>query len=120
MKIAFKLISFVLFLFLYLTPGMAQEGVKKVVTAEIKVAGVCKMCEARIEKAALIKGVKFAEWKKETQMLKVIYKSKQVSEEDIHKAVAKAGHDTQKVKAPDKVYKQLPDCCLYRDGVEVH
>jgi Cu(I)/Ag(I) efflux system membrane fusion protein len=28
--------------------------------------------------------------------------------------IAKNGHDTEKYKAPDEVYKQLPECCLYR------
>lgn len=32
----------------------------------------------------------------------------------IQKAIAKVGHDTEKFKAPDDVYKKLPECCLYR------
>jgi Cu(I)/Ag(I) efflux system membrane fusion protein len=28
--------------------------------------------------------------------------------------VAKAGHDTEKYKATDKVYNDLPGCCKYR------
>jgi len=31
----------------------------------------------------------------------------------IHKAIANAGHDTDKEKAPDEVYKNLPGCCQY-------
>lgn len=111
---------FGLFVVFTSTSAIAQEQTKKVVSAEFNVSGVCKMCEKRIEKAALIKGVKFAEWKKETQILKVIFKPQSVSEEDIHNAVAKVGHDTEKVKAADSIYKKLPDCCAYRDGVKVH
>lgn len=120
MKTLIKLIFFALSGVFISTSAIAQEQVKKIVTAEFEVSGVCKMCEKRIEKAALIKGVKFAEWKKETQILKVIYKSQNVTEEDIHNAVAKVGHDTEKVKAADNIYKKLPDCCAYRDGVKVH
>ena len=78
------------------------------------------MCEQRIENAALIKGVKFVDWNKEKQVLKVIFKKKHTNERAIHKAVAEAGHDTEKVKATKESYKKLPDCCAYRDGVKVH
>lgn len=98
----------------------AQENAKKTETSEFKVWGVCEQCKARIENAALIKGVKLAEWNKQTQMLKVIFVPEKVTLDDIHKAVAEAGHDTEKVKAADEVYNKLPKCCLYRDGVESH
>lgn len=111
----------VVMLFVLLCSGVAaQEKQPKVVTKEFEVSGVCGMCEKRIEKAALMKGVKFADWNKQTQMLKVIYKTQKIEELDIHKAVAKVGHDTQKVKADDVVYNSLPACCAYRDGVETH
>ena len=40
---------------------------------EFLVDGVCKMCKARIENAAYIKGVKYCEWNKETQTIKVVF-----------------------------------------------
>ncbi|GAB4318145.1 MAG: hypothetical protein Kow00127_10110 [Bacteroidales bacterium] len=98
----------------------AEAQQKKVVTEKFTVSGVCGMCEKRIEKAALIKGVKMADWNKETKELTVIYKPSKVSLDEIHKAVAKAGHDTGKVTASDEVYAKLPACCRYRDGVEPH
>jgi copper chaperone CopZ len=96
------------------------EKKKKVETLEFEVSGVCGACEKRIEKAALIKGVKMAEWDKQTQKIKVIYSTKKTDEKAIHQAIAKAGHDTKKVKATDEAYAQLNDCCKYRDGVEIH
>jgi hypothetical protein len=121
MKSGLKIIAIFFFFFFTSNLVIAQDKpVKKVETAEFKVTGVCKMCKKRIENAALIKGVKFAEWKKETQILKVIYKPKDVKENAIHIAVAKVGHDTEKVKATVATYKKLPDCCAYRDGVKVH
>lgn len=93
---------------------------KKVETATYKVAGVCNMCKNRIETAAMMKGVKFASWDKETQVLKVIYQTKKVASETILQAVADAGHDTEKIPAPKEAYQQLPACCQYLDGVEVH
>lgn len=94
----------------------AQNKSGKVETAEFEVKGVCNMCKDRIENAALIKGVKKAEWNKETGMLKVIYVTKKTNLEPIRKAVAEAGHDTDKVKGNDEAYHKLPKCCAYRDS----
>jgi len=96
------------------------QSTKKVETLEFTVSGVCDMCKERIEQAALIKGVKLAEWDKHAQTLKVIYKTKKTDADAIRQAVADAGHDTDKIKASDEAYNQLPGCCAYRDGVEVH
>ena len=98
----------------------SQEKAKKVETEEFKVEGVCGMCKDRIENAALIKGVKLATWDKETKMLTIIYKPGKVSVLDIHKSVAKAGHETDKAKANMEAYNKLPECCKYKDGAEKH
>ncbi|MDD4632200.1 MAG: copper chaperone, partial [Proteiniphilum sp.] len=37
------------------------------------------------------------------------------SPDDIAKAVAKAGHDTDKFKADQAAYNALPECCKYRN-----
>lgn len=118
-------IQIIFILSLVFTTGQtafAQQKVKKkkVETTEFKVSGVCKMCKERIENAALIKGVKFVEWSKESQKIKVIFNNRKVKLDDIHAAIAEHGHDTEKVKAKDEVYEKLPKCCAYRDGVEVH
>lgn len=97
--------------------GTAQS---KIDTVEFKVSGVCGMCKSRIENAGLIKGVKFIEWNKDTQMVKVIYKEEKVTPEEIEKAIAEAGHDTENQKATAENYGALPGCCQYKDGVEVH
>ena len=97
-----------------------KDKKKKTATLTFKVEGVCDMCKKRIEDAALIKGVKMAQWDKETQKLQVIYRPEKTNQTTIHKAVAHAGHDTEKVKAPDKVYDKLHHCCKYRDGVKPH
>jgi copper chaperone CopZ len=93
---------------------------KKIETTEFTVSGVCKDCEKRIENAALIKGVKMVSWNKEEQKLKVIYNTQKTTIEDIHKAIAGAGHDTDLIKAQESIYKKLPACCQYRDGVGIH
>lgn len=84
-------------------------------TATFRVAGNCTMCEARIEKAAkALEGVSAADWNVESKMLTVKFDEKKTSLNDIHKKIAAVGHDTDKVKAQDKAYEQLPGCCLYR------
>lgn len=99
--------------------GHAQNN--KIQTDTVTVNGVCDMCKNRIEKAAIIKGVKMAEWDKYAQKLTVIYKSKKTDIQTICSAVAEAGHDTKKVKAKEEAYASLPDCCAYRNSeLEVH
>lgn len=113
-------IIFITILFASVSTTYSQGKVKPVKTVEFGVSGACNMCKERIKNATLIKGVKFAEWNKETKILKVVLNINKTTVDNIHNAVAKAGHDTEKVKAPDEVYNNLPACCAYRDGVEVH
>ncbi len=119
MKSIIKILSIGIALFT-VTNTVTAQGTKNIQTEIFEVNGVCGMCEKRIEDAAMIKGVKMAEWNKHTQKLKVIYKPEKVNLIDIHKAIAKAGHDTEKVKATDEAYNKLPKCCAYRDSANIH
>lgn len=92
--------------------SFAQQ--KDIVTETYKVEGNCNMCKKRIEDAAYIKGVKRAEWDKETQQLKVVYMPSKTSADKILSAVAKAGHSSEKVTATEKDYNSLPECCHYK------
>jgi len=118
MKSKYLIIS--IFALLCSTFVYSQENTKKTEIATFKVSGVCESCKERIENGALIKGVKQAEWNKETDILKVVYNPAKVKVEDIHKAVAAVGHDTDLIKADDNVYKKLPKCCAYRDSNSKH
>jgi copper chaperone CopZ len=79
-----------------------------------KVQGKCEMCKARIEKAAKIEGVTRADWNINTGMLALAYNPAVVTGDQIQRRIAAAGHDTEKYKATDAVYNNLPGCCLYR------
>ena len=82
---------------------------------QFKVSGNCEMCKDRIETAAKsVSGVALADWSSETKMLHVQFDGAKTNSDDIQKAIAAVGHDTEKFKAPDNVYKELPECCLYR------
>ena len=83
-------------------------------TEKFKVAGNCGMCEARIEKAAVsVDGVSAAIWNKQSKMIEVTFDADITNAEAIHKAIAEAGHDTEKCSADKKVYDKLPGCCKY-------
>jgi copper chaperone CopZ len=78
------------------------------------VYGNCGMCESRIEKAAKsLDGVSKADWDKKTKMIEVTYDKNQIKVDDIHKAIADVGHDTEVETAKDDVYSNLPGCCQY-------
>ena len=78
-----------------------------------EVAGVCGMCEERIENALDIKGVIFAEWSSETKICQVTFNASKITEKQIHQLLANVGHDTKKCKATDETYEGLHQCCQY-------
>ncbi len=79
-----------------------------------RVAGNCGMCKDRIETAALaVDGVETADWDLESKELHMNYDATRTSPEEVQKAIAEAGHDTEDFRAPDNVYKRLPGCCKY-------
>ena len=79
-----------------------------------KVAGNCDMCKQRIETAAKnMKGVTEAHWNVENKALKVMYFPQQTNGLAIQKAISAVGHDTEKYKSENTIYKELPSCCLY-------
>jgi len=110
------------FLTLFFVPLLLISNIAQdIPTSEIKlkVFGNCDMCKKRIEKAIDIPEVKYAKWDKHTKNLKVIFETT-VSSDSLQKRIASFGHDTDKFKAPDEVYKKLPKCCLYRDNPKTH
>lgn len=72
------------------------------------------MCNSRKEKdAKAVEGVSIAEWDKDTQITKVNFNVDKTTVFDIHKAIAKDGHDTEKYTADDEVYEGIQGCCLH-------
>lgn len=94
----------------FMTPSMAQTAPT---TAKFTVYGNCEMCKKRIEKAAMVNGVSKAIWDVDTKILMVQFDDTKVSPGRIQLAVAAVGHDTEMVRAQDKVYANLPGCCKY-------
>ncbi len=90
------------------------QGNKNKVNTSFTVYGSCEMCKERIESSLDRKGIQTAYWSQEDQKLFVTYNSELFTEEQLHNIVAMVGHDTDKVKADDIVYQNLPGCCHYR------
>ncbi|HEU4497044.1 MAG TPA: heavy metal-associated domain-containing protein [Flavobacterium sp.] len=94
--------------------AQAQEKKNKNAKLQIEVKGNCEMCKKRIEKAAYsISGVKSAEWHPDDKKLHLILNEEKTNSLEVQKAIAKAGHDTEKVKAADEDYDKLHACCAY-------
>lgn len=101
------------------TFGFAQDKNKKMT---FEVDGVCGMCKARIEKAALnVKGVKYAAWDIPSHQLSLIVDERKTDAMKIKTAIAQAGHDTKELKAPQEAYDNIHPCCKYREAdVKTH
>lgn len=119
-----KLHSFIfisLFSLIFITPAFAQKKAeKKTVEAKFWAAGVCGMCQNRIETALDVPGVQFATWAKDSQVVTVIYRQDKVSLDELKEKVARAGHQTKDISEDSKAYSDLPKCCQYKDGAKKH
>lgn len=92
--------------------GMAK--VKHTETITIKVYGNCEMCKKRIETALLKNSnVKQAIWNVDTKIATITFDPHALNADAVQKLIADAGHDTEKLKANNKTYNALPECCQY-------
>jgi Cu(I)/Ag(I) efflux system membrane fusion protein len=99
------------------TSGGRSKAVTGLTSSDIRVEGNCEMCKDRIEKAAgAVSGVETATWDMDKKMLHLTYSRSATTLDAIQQAIAKAGHDNGKYRAPDEVYNNLPECCLYRNN----
>lgn len=104
----------ILFVALIGLSATAQEKKNKNAKYTIEVNGNCEQCKKRIEKAAFsVAGVKSAVWSVETHQLDLILNEEKAALGDVKKAIAKAGHDVEEVKASDADYDKLHSCCKY-------
>ena len=94
------------------TNAMAQKKADLLFSVD----AACGMCEARIEAAYDVKGIIFADYDLNTNMLHVVYKTNLFPDTiDVHRIAANVGHDTNIIKATDEAYSNLHSCCKYRD-----
>ena len=112
-----RLFAFFLLVFTFSSVSMVFAGNN--ITKHFNVNGVCEQCKTRIEAAAYVKGVKYADWNVDTHDLTVKYDSTKTSSEIILKSVAKAGHDNELFKADEGDYNKVAACCKYRSGIKM-
>ena len=88
--------------------------------ATFTVLGNCGMCKDRIERAAYsVRGVRSASWNQEKQQLTVSYRPERATREQIERAIAKAGHDTENFLTHDEIHANLHHCCIYKRDPEL-
>ena len=112
-----KIIAISAALLITISSLTAQDS--KIIETEFKVFGNCTQCKTRIEKTVKIDEVKYAKWNKSTKMLKVAFENS-ITVDSLQRRIADVGHDTEKHKAKDEIYTELPECCLYRDSKNTH
>jgi len=85
-------------------------------TQTFKVLGTCDMDKRRIENAAFaVDGIKSATWNLNKQSLTISYNIfKNDVADNVQRKVASEGNDTERYKADDIAYNNLPECCHYR------
>ncbi len=83
------------------------------------VKGNCGSCKTRIEAAAKEAGAEMAVWDADSQLVTLHFNAAKTSADLILKKIAEVGHDNEKYKAPEEVYKNLPGCCLYPRDIPV-
>ncbi len=107
-------IIFIINILLFASISFIAQNSKSVITQTLNVRGNCGQCKERIESAVDVKGVKYAEWNKKTQVLTITYKPSVISIDEIKTKILNVGHDVDTLKANDSVYDKLPDCCKFR------
>ena len=92
----------------------AQDAAPKKKKVQIHVKGACGMCSDRIQaRAIMTDGVTKATYDLERQILHVEVHKDSFDKDQLHQNLAKAGHSTNKVKANETAYANLPACCHY-------
>lgn len=81
-------------------------------TIKIKTSAQCEMCKQRLEKSmAYEKGIKSSSLDVNTAIFTVVYKPNKTTPDKIKSAIIKTGYDADSLKADEKAYNSLPDCC---------
>ena len=106
-----KFLTFLSFLLLFFVSSAQKPRYEK---ENFKVWGKCDMCKTLIEKTVKsIEGIKTARWNVVNGKMKVKFNPELTNLDDIHKAIALVGYDTELYKATDESYNNLHFCCKY-------
>lgn len=90
-------------------PMLAQN---KLADLDVKTSTICDMCEKTIETEMIYeKGVKKVDVDLTASVVHFQYDSRKTSPEKIRTALAGIGYDADDVKADEKAWQKLPECC---------
>ncbi len=92
--------------------GFIKPSFAQIDTVRIKTSALCDQCKKIIENdLSFEKGVKKSNQDIDSKILTVYYDAKKTNPEKIRIAVAKSGYDADSLKANEKAFNKLPDCC---------
>jgi copper chaperone CopZ len=109
----------------------AKKEEKKPETVELKkdiaytdvsfgVRGNCGMCKNTIEKAVnSLEGISKANWDRLRKKIDVSFDATKTNLDEVHKAIANSGYDTDKLNGSVDAYNNLPGCCKYDHSMEM-
>jgi periplasmic mercuric ion binding protein len=105
-----KYLNSVLFaFFLFLVGGINAQKSQTVV---FQTSAQCGMCKDRIEEVMnFVPGVQYAELNLEDMSLKIKYKTKKTTADELRKHVAAIGYTADDVEPKEEDVKKLPLCC---------
>ena len=105
----FKSFLFIIFIF-FIGEFNAQKA--KTETIVFQTSAQCGMCKERIEDVLnFVPGVQFAELNLKDMSLKIKYRAKKISAEELRICVSEIGYSADDVKANEEAMKKLPLCC---------
>lgn len=91
---------------------MCVVSYAQIQTVEIHTSAQCEMCKKKIEKKVIaVKGVKNAVLDLKTKIVKVKYDAQKTQVNAIKMAITQAGYDADEMKADEKAYSELKECC---------
>ena len=95
-----------------ITVALALNASAQTDTVKIKTSALCDMCKERIEHdLSFEKGVKSSIMDIETKKVTVVYNPAKTDAEKIRAAITKIGYDADSLKADEKAFSKLPECC---------
>lgn len=102
-----KPLLFIAFLFF-----AGEFSAQKSKTVVFQTSAQCGMCKERIEEVMnFVPGVKYAELNLEDMSLKIKYRTKKITADELRERVAKIGYTADDVKPKEADVKKLPLCC---------
>lgn len=89
---------------------------KNAAEVKIKTSSVCETCKETIESnLSFEKGVKSVKLDLKTNVVTVLYNPDKTDEAKIRKALTEIGYDADSLKANEKAFHKLPECCQKPD-----